>query len=181
MRAKEVKKHVVYDPETGLFTRRARIPEDFHPKGRLSADSLCKSYNSRLAGKPALTASSRGYKIGRVGDKNLMAHVVAWAYVHEEWPDGDIDHINGDRSDNRIENLRVVSRSDNLRNRGLCRRNKSGEIGIYWATDRKQWRVELANTKIGSFDTKEEAIIARDEAKERMGFHDNHGKRDAHI
>lgn len=180
MDAKDVKKHVEYNPKTGLFVRRARLPEDFRPKGQLSAESLCRSYNSRLAGKPALTAISRGYRIGRVGKKNLMAHVVAWAYVNGEWPDGDIDHINGDRSDNRIENLRVVSRADNLRNRGVCKRNKSGEIGIYWAKDRNKWRVELANTKIGSYDTKEEAILARDKAKAEMGFHENHGKRNAY-
>lgn len=181
MDAKIVKKELIYNPDTGLFLRRKRTPEDFSPKGQLSAESLCGSYNTRFANKPALTATTNGYKVGRIRGRNFMAHVAAWAYMHGEWPDGDIDHINGDRSDNRIENLRVVSRSENLRNKGLCARNKSGEIGIYWGKDRNKWRVELSGKKIGSFDTMDDAIVARDKAKIDLGFHPNHGERQAYI
>lgn len=174
----KVRKELTYNPETGLFVRNERSPCDFTPNGQLSSESLCKSYNTRYANKPAITAKNRGgYLIGRVCGRNVFAHRIAWAYMTGAWPEEDIDHINGDRSDNRFENLREVSRTENLKNRGLCKRNKSGEIGIYWGADRGKWRVELMNIKIGSFDTKEEAIKARDEAKENLGFHPNHGKR----
>src|SRR3546814_6128350 len=65
--------------------------------------SLCKSFNNKHAGKPALVAPSRaGHLCGHVKGIPLLAHRVAWAIHYGEWPNGQIDHINGDPSDNRI-------------------------------------------------------------------------------
>jgi len=104
---------------------------------------------------------------------------VLWALTYNEWPEFDIDHINGIRHDNRIENLRAVSRSENLKNVRLRDENTSGFTGVYWAADRNKWRAEICSDgvkiKIGSFSTLEEAVRARAEANVRHGFHPNHG------
>src|SRR3546814_1788886 len=86
--------------------------------------SLCKSFNNKHAGKPALVAPSRaGHLCGHVKGIPLLAHRVAWAIHYGEWPNGQIDHINGDPSDNRIANLRDVSALENARNAKLDRKS----------------------------------------------------------
>lgn len=89
---------LLYDPDTGVFTRAIT-------RGSLAAGTKAGSLN-RV-----------GYwQIGVCG-RTYTAQRLAWFYVHGDWPDGDIDHINRDKLDNRIANLRVISRSENLRNR----------------------------------------------------------------
>lgn len=98
----ELRQLVEYDPETGFLTWK---PRDGNAR-----------FNSKLAGKPALAQPSKGYRTGRIKGKNYKAHRAAWAVTHGEWPQGQIDHINGDRSDNRLSNLRAVSQSENGKN-----------------------------------------------------------------
>ena len=94
-----------YDPDTGKLYWRMR-------------DDMPKQWNSRWHRKEAFTANhGNGYKSGRFNGKTLFAHRVIWAIVHDHWPDQDIDHINGIRSDNRLSNLRAVSRSENMKNK----------------------------------------------------------------
>lgn len=95
----ELRQLVEYDPETGSLIWKQR-----DGNARL---------NSKLAGKPAFAQLSDGYLTGRIKGKNYKAHRIAWAVAYGEWPQGQIDHINGDRSDNRLPNLRVVSNSEN--------------------------------------------------------------------
>ena len=77
-----------------------------------------------------------GYKVGSVFSKRLLAHRVAWAIYYGVWPEDCIDHINGDRSDNRISNLRDANKSTNGMNRGPQRNNSSGMKGIYFDQSR---------------------------------------------
>lgn len=98
--AQRLRELLDYDPETGRFTWRVKSGH------RRAAGMLA-------GGKPA----KNGYlRVGADGGV-YFAHRLAWLYVHGEWPRGDIDHMNGNRTDNRIANLRDVSRSINLQNR----------------------------------------------------------------
>ena len=97
-----------------------------------------KRHNARLAGKQAgHVEKASGYvRVGVKGVergtyKSLLGHRVVWQMVYGEIPSGmEIDHINGNRSDNRIENLRIVTPTENARNHGISKRNKSGVVGV---------------------------------------------------
>lgn len=128
--------------------------------------------------------------IGSVDDGYLVftfrgfkhkVHRVVWMIHNGEIPDGyEIDHINHDKLDNRIENLRCVPKIDNGRNQSKHRHNTSGFTGVGWMSNCKKWRAEIRiNNKtiyLGSFDDIEMAKKARREAEIKFGFHDNHGR-----
>lgn len=105
---------------------------------------------------------------------------LAWLYCFAEFPDGHLDHINHDRSDNRLDNLREVTYLENQRNRTRSKNNTSGTTGVYWSADRNRWRVSISiNNKtkhLGSHINKEDAVAAREAANIKYGFHENHGK-----
>ena len=71
-----------------------------------------------------------GYMVAKIGCRRYMLHRVAWLIEYGAWPEGEIDHINGNRADNRIENLRVVSRSQNMMNSRAKSTNKLGIKGV---------------------------------------------------
>lgn len=101
-----------------------------------------------------------GYITIGIEGKIYKAHRLAWFHVHQEWPNGLIDHINGDKSDNRIVNLRVVEADGNSQNiRKPNRRNKSGFMGVIWYQNK--WRAGMSlNGKskwLGDYATPEEA------------------------
>lgn len=158
---------VDYNPETGLATWRWR-------------SDLRQSCNTRMVGKPAFNSKdSRGYYRGQVCGKQLLLHRVAWAIYYGEWPTGQIDHINGDRQDNRIANLRDVSRVENMRNKGRSRKNTSGTTGVYWHFGKQKWTAEIRiggdNKHLGYFAKIKDAIAARKAGSRLYGFHENHG------
>ncbi len=167
MTPEEMRKVVTYGPETGLLTWRRR-------------QEASASWNSKLAGKPAFANPSDGYLVGRFGGKNYKSHRVAWAVFHGHWPKGQIDHINGDRSDNRIANLRHVTNAENAKNQKKRSTNRTGEPCVNWfARDSKWWvkiTVDGRQKHIGYFDTFEAAVSARDAAWQEYGFHENHGR-----
>lgn len=102
---------VEYNGSTGTFTWRKR--PDWHFRNK----ALAARWNGKYQGKPAFTSKCpRGYLRGALDQSTLYAHRAAIAVVMGDWPDGEIDHINRDKSDNRISNLRVVTHSENRRN-----------------------------------------------------------------
>lgn len=108
------------------------------------------TWNSKWAGKPAFTSKNKhGYFQGGVLKEKLSAHRVVWAMFYGQWPEHCIDHINGDRSDNRIENLRSVTVAENQRNMGRSKANKSGVSGVSWCSRAKKWRATGQHTKDG--------------------------------
>lgn len=125
------------------------------------------------------TLTKSGYlSVGSRGVK-AYAHRIVWFMHHGEIPKGyDIDHINHDRTDNRIENLRIVSRSENLKNKGVIL-SSSGEMGVYWSAAAGKWEAAIhVNGKkkyLGLFDSIEGAKAARLEANKIYGYHENHG------
>jgi hypothetical protein len=84
-----------------------------------------------IAGKSSTLTDKDGYLIVGVCRKIYRAHRVVWMYFHGSWPNGDIDHINRIKTDNRLSNLRVVTHRENRQNQGPCRNNKSGMRGVY--------------------------------------------------
>jgi len=121
-----------------------------------------------------------GYLATSIDFKTYMVHRLIWLYVHGVWPD-QIDHINHDRKDNRICNLRSVSSKDNNKNRSMTVINTSGVIGVSWIDETQKWRATIMidgkNVGLGSFSDKQDAINARKKANVLHGFHENHGRK----
>jgi hypothetical protein len=94
------------------------------------------------------------------------------------WPTQLIDHINGDRADNRIVNLRQTTQSENMRNRRKSTNNTSGYVGVYkvGAKWRARISVDSKNMNLGIYDTIEQAVQARKQAEIDYGYHENHGR-----
>lgn len=99
--------------------------------------------------------SSKGYREISVDGKRYKAHRLAWLYMHGSWPKDQIDHINRDRDDNSIDNLRDVDQKTNLANTGPQKNNTSGIKFIHKAGNR--WRVGIKGQYSKCFDTVEEA------------------------
>lgn len=120
------------------------------------------------------------YKQANLLGKCYQVHRVAWALHYGAWPVGQIDHIDHDGLNNRIENLREVSTTDNCRNRRRRRDNKSGVTGVTWCNNTKKWKSEIRVNRrliyLGVFRSVEEAAKARLAASKEFGFHTNHGK-----
>src|SRR3990167_3120706 len=100
-----LKELLSYNPNTGEFTR--LVATGIHGCNKAGVVVGC------LSDHP-----TQGYILIRVNNDGILyrAHRLAWLYVYGFWPPADIDHINGNRSDNRIVNLRSVTRSQNLQN-----------------------------------------------------------------
>lgn len=159
---------LAYDPQTGVLTWKARDGK--------------ATFNARFAGTPALglVANCRGYLHGTLEGRKVTAHRVAYALHFGQWPDGEVDHINGCKTDNRASNLREVTPSENCRNQKRPRNNTSGVLGVWFDKSRQRWRAEIRhngiNQKLGSFSTREDAEVARSIANDRFGYHPNHGR-----
>jgi len=157
-----------YDPDTGKLFWRERSDRP-------------RQWNSRWAGKEAFTANrGDGYRCGRINGKTFFAHRVIWAIVHGHWPEQDIDHINGIRNDNRLSNLRSVSRSENMKNKMRPPSNTSGFIGVTWNKKTGKWQAQIQvdgrSKTLGNFSDKSDAVKARRKAEKDLGFHINHGR-----
>lgn len=163
-----LRKLLRYEPKTGkLFW--------------LYRDDARHQWNARYAGAEAFTAKkSNGYKHGKIYGDIYQAHRVIWAIVHGEWPDGDIDHINGDKTNNTIANLRKVSRSENLRNAKMKSNNTSGHNGVSWDTRKSKWVAMIGfdgkQKHLGYFANIANAIAARKVAETGKGFTERHGQ-----
>lgn len=170
-----------YDPDTGMLFWRERPVCHFVGRRR-SAAHIAANINSTRAGQPAFTAMANGYYTGAIDGRNYRAHRVIWKLVTGEEPDN-IDHIDGDRANNRWINLRSVDRHENCKNACLRSDNTSGVIGVHWSTSRKKWVAQIkAHDKLvnlGRFDSRDDAVRARKAAEITYGFHKNHGRRPA--
>lgn len=114
MTYEEANELIAYDPNTGALTWKNRMGR----WGRIPA------------GSPATSTDSKGYLYVHIGTKNYRAHRVAWLLHYGHWPDKDIDHVNRNRVDNRIVNLRGATRYEQLQNQKKRADNTTGFTGV---------------------------------------------------
>lgn len=146
----ELRRYVSYDPRTGLFVwigkdrGRARVGAEV---GRIDA---------------------KGYRAGMIRGRFYQLHRLAWYMHYGCWPPEDIDHINGDRADNRISNLRLASRKENSRNRKLHHTNTSGYRGVTWDRSKMRWKAKITvdgrSHSLGNFKDPAQASAAYEKA-----------------
>ena len=115
-----------------------------------------------------------GYVYVTAKNRKILAHRLAWFLHYGVWPDGQIDHINRDRTDNAISNLRVVSPSENAQNTGIKRSNSSGFTGVVQSCDGKWYAQIRAGGKrlwLGAYAEKESAAKAYAKARAELHTH----------
>jgi hypothetical protein len=149
--AERLRQLVDYDPETGIFTWKIKRKKV-------------------VVGERAGRMMNSGYQAIGIEYGLYLAHRLAWLYVYGEWPKHNLDHINGNRLDNRIANLRDVPQVVNAQNRRRAL-GRSGLIGAFTAKAgrwRSQIRINGSQVPLGFFDTAEEAHQAYLTAKRRL-------------
>lgn len=163
-----------YNPDTGELLWKER--QDDFPASITSI----RTFNTRNANNPVYEEVHRGYLRVSILGKRYKSHRIAWALYYGEWPDDQIDHIDGDRSNNKIENLRAVSQVENSRNAKTPHTNMSGVIGVHWDKRKCKWVSQISENskskKLGYFDNFWDAVAARKVAEEEYGYHENHGR-----
>jgi len=159
----QLKESLDYNPETGVFIW------------------LLPYKNSRInrcVGDIAGAVWTGVYMGISVRGGNYLSHRLAWFYVYGVWPLY-IDHKDHDRVNNRINNLRSVTRNENQQNRSLNKNNTSGVTGVFWSKVMLKWAAKMTidgdKKTIGYFTDKFEAICARLSANNKHGFHPNDG------
>ena len=141
-----LKEALAYDADSGVFTWRIST-------GRVKPGAIA-------------TSPSHGHLRVQFDGRSYWVHRLAWLFAHGEWPKGQIDHINGVRTDNRLVNLRDVSGGINQQNqrRPQAHNKTSSYLGVSWRTRAKKWRAAISlNGKmieIGLFDSEEKASEA---------------------
>ncbi len=117
-----------YDPETGVLSWKA-----------------APSFNTSRIGSEAGTLRPDGYREVRVNGRLCLTHRIAWAITAGSWPVAFLDHVNRDRSDNRLVNIREASASQNQSNKGVRKDSRSGVKGVTWHPALKKWRAIITH------------------------------------
>ena len=169
-----IRQLIRFDEKTGKYFWKAR------PREMFRSEQTYISWHTRFCGKETfIEKTPDGYRRASVFGRRYRAHRLIWAIHYGTWPNGQIDHINGKRDDNRIENLRDVTATDNTRNRHDNALNTSGQMGVCWNKAKEKWRVTIGaggkRIHIGEFREKSEAVAARKKAELLLGYHPNHG------
>lgn len=145
----------------------------YHVDGYLTWKKL-PSNRVKLGKRAGCPDGSNGYEVIRLFNRLYVSHRLIWIYHHGAIPAGlEIDHINRRRTDNKISNLRAVSRSLNRRNVTPGKRNKSGTVGVF-ETSSGYWVAQIKHNSqtlhLGHFKNKKEAINIRKEEEIKYGY-----------
>lgn len=150
-----------YNPITGVLTWKSRP--------WLTGRNV--SWNTRYADKPITCLDKDGYIQIRIYKVGHRAHRVAWACHYGKWPQLALDHVNGIKADNRIDNLREATTAQNGHNVKICKRNSSGRRGVFWHRTAKKWQAgicfERREIYLGLHEDFDSAVRAREEAERR--------------
>lgn len=154
MSQKQVKEIYSYNPDTGIFLRKGDYV--------------------------GITESSNKYLRAHYRGKTYSVHRLIWIYMTGDAPANDVDHIDHDRQNNKWENLRLVSRKQNMQNAIKSKANTSGFTGVVWCKQQRQWQAQIMidgkTKKLGRHDSKIDAVAARIRANKFYGFHSGHGE-----
>ena len=166
----QVKSALTYNPDTGVFLWRFRTGGDRHTK----------NFNARFAGKVAGGLHSAGYWV----ISGALAHRLAWLMMYRKWPDALIDHINGNKLDNRISNLRECDDAENAQNVAAHKGSSSRHVGVSLNghSKSKPWQAHVCVSGkqhfLGYFETEAEALAARISGKQKLHqFHPQNPQR----
>lgn len=167
---------------TGRLKWRKRY-EGMQAAGKTLSRHGANIFNGKFLHTSVGSVGPNGYlQIGFLG-YDLLAHRVIWTMRFGAWPDRKVDHINGDRLDNRLVNLRLVDDTDHTRNMARPRHNTSGHVGVR-KTSSGRWQAYICvadrQRHIGVYSSFGEAVAARKAAERANSFHENHG-RDPHV
>lgn len=163
--AEEMRNIFSVDVDTGFLYWRINAGQ----RGRVGA----------RAGATKLFGKIRYFTVSIFG-KTYYTHKVVWSIHHGRIPSDQVDHINGDREDNRIENLREVTVDENVKNAKRRVDNASGLTGVYWHKTKKRWISHIGENsgikQLGGFRDLFEACCRRKSAEIALGYHANHGR-----
>lgn len=149
---------VSYDPMTGLFINRV--------------NRWKKARAGELSGHRRKNQAGVEYAHITINGRCYVAHQLAWLYVYGKFHDGQIDHINGIGTDNRISNLRECDQSQNMENLGPRKNNPSGFLGVFFDKTQRKWVASIKKNGICTrvkCNTEAEAIAIRKRLK--LAFH----------
>lgn len=176
----QVRRHFRYESATGRLFWVDRPNDDF-ADGKYDRQRIAAMWRSKYLGKEAFCCLNGSYRRGPYYGRQWRAHHIVWLLFNDTLP-AQLDHINGDTHDNRIENLRAASALENARNRKIGATNKSGVMGV-WMDSAGKWRSQIGSGGsrqfLGVFQTKEAAAAARAEAERALNYHPNHGRKTA--
>jgi hypothetical protein len=149
------KENLNYDSSTGIFT--------------WNKDRTGSAKKGSVAG----TITRDGYISIGCKNRRISAHRIAWHMYYGHIPDSaDIDHINGIKTDNRIANLRLCNKSQNLCNRPIQKNNKSGYKGVSWCSKLSKWIAQIKKNRklfyLGSYKAPEDAYLAYTKAAKQL-------------
>lgn len=158
--AKRLREVLSYDKDRGIFIWRVKTG------ARTIIGAVAGCLQKQEGG---------GYRVINIDGRSYKASRLAWLYMTGEWPNGEIDHKNRVRDDDRWDNLREVTSAQNKENTKRRVNNSSGHRCISFFRRTQKWRVRMndkdgADVWVGYFDTLEEAIVARDKTREALGL-----------
>jgi hypothetical protein len=157
---KRLNEVLFYHPDTGVFTWKFGRPK-------------------AAAGAVAGGVNWKGYWLICIDGKKHRAHRLAWLHTYGAMPKNTIDHINQNKMDNRIENLRDVTNAQNHKNMGMQSNNETGFRGVSYAKERAKFTARIKDgdvyRNLGYFKCAAAASIAYEKAKALLGYHRNHG------
>ncbi len=167
---KELLVYVTYDPATGDMVR-------------IMTRKGCRRGEIRECNAPVIGTNNRGYRWLKLFGYMYLVHRLAFLVMTGKHPTGEIDHINGDRLDNKWENLREVDALSNSRNQGIRKDCTSGVRGVDYSRDVRKWKARISHHgvrySLGYFEKFEDAVAARRKAEIDYGYHENHARRES--
>lgn len=160
-----VKQTFRYDPETGLLYRQKPVQGSKFGSPVGSAVKNCRS--------------GKTYVRVRMSYGHYLAHRLIWVLTYGVWPQSEIDHKDGDGTNNRLTNLRLVDHPTNQKNMKRPAHNTSGHVGVTWIKRDQRWAARIYKGKsiicCGTYVDFDDAVAARKRAEVEHGFHENHG------